>query len=101
MGCVRSGDLVIRYGGEEFLVLLREVPAQTAEAVCQRIREQLRAKAIPSAASAAAAYVTLSIGLCHQASAKSASLEKLIECADECLYQSKEAGKNCVTAELI
>ena len=101
LSSVRSKDLVIRYGGEEFLVLLNEVQAQTAEAVCQRIHEQLRKRAIPHAASEASEYITLSMGLCHQASPNIAPLEKLIEYADECLYQSKEAGRNRATIKAL
>ena len=71
--------------------------AQTAEAICQRIHQQLRDRALPHEASEASDFVTLSMGLCYQADANQAPLEKLIEAADQCLYQSKEAGRNRVT----
>ncbi len=98
---LRSKDIVIRYGGEEFLVLLNRVEARTATDICQRIHRQLRNRAIPHAASEASEYVTLSMGLCHQGQAGAAALDKLIEYADECLYQSKEAGRNRVTAKTL
>lgn len=94
---LRSKDIVIRYGGEEFLILLNGVQGKIAEDVCLRIHEQLRKRAIPHAASEVSEYVTLSMGLCYQEQAGAAALDKLIEYADECLYQSKEAGRNRVT----
>ncbi|MBQ9991691.1 MAG: diguanylate cyclase [Lachnospiraceae bacterium] len=98
---LRSKDIVIRYGGEEFLILLKDIPEKVAEDVCLRIHENLRKRAILHAASEVSEYVTLSIGLCYQEQAGAASLDKLIEYADECLYQSKEAGRNRVTAKHI
>ncbi len=99
--CVRSKDIVIRYGGEEFLLLLTDVQPQIAEAVCQRIQEQMKQCAIAHIASDVAAYVTLSMGLCYQEQAGGASLAQLIECADQCLYRSKESGRNCYTAKTL
>lgn len=101
VGSLRSKDIVIRYGGEEFLVLLNGVQGKTAEEACLRIHEQLKKRAIPHAASEASEYVTLSMGLCYQEQAGAATLDKLIEHADECLYQSKEAGRNRVTAKTV
>ncbi|KSV58526.1 GGDEF domain-containing protein [Acetivibrio ethanolgignens] len=97
MDSARRKDVIVRYGGEEFLALLSGVQLQTAEEICHQIQENLKKRAIPHAASEVSEYVTLSMGLCYQSLSRSTSLEKLIEYADECLYQSKEAGKNCVT----
>ena len=98
---VRSKDTVIRYGGEEFLLLLSGVSARTAEEICQRIQRRLKEEAIPHAASEVSEYVTLSIGLCCQTAANTAALEKLIEYADESLYHSKENGRNRVTTKVL
>ncbi|MGN0311810.1 MAG: diguanylate cyclase [Lachnospiraceae bacterium] len=96
---VRGKDMVIRYGGEEFLVLVKGTSKQTAEEICKRIQEKLRVRAIPHMASEVSECVTLSIGLCYQTQSRCASLEKMIEYADECLYQSKKAGRNRVTVK--
>lgn len=98
---VRGKDMIIRYGGEEFLILLSGTSAKTAEEVCQRIRRGLQKEAIPHAASEVSEYVTLSMGLCCQNSAGMAGLEQLIAYADESLYQSKESGRDRVTTKVL
>ncbi|MBR5230342.1 MAG: diguanylate cyclase, partial [Firmicutes bacterium] len=99
VGCVRSKDFVIRYGGEEFLVLLNGLTQQNAEDVCRRIHNKLNETAIPHGFSDAADHVTLSMGLCYQEKAKSNSIENLIDLADQCLYSSKKNGRNRVTSQ--
>lgn len=94
---VRSNDIVIRYGGEEFLVLLNNVTAAVAQSVCQRIHQQLDTMHLPHKASKVSDHVTVSMGLCHQESQNTFTIEKLIQQADESLYKSKEAGRNCTT----
>lgn len=95
---VRHNDYVIRYGGEEFLVLLNKVNYQVAQSICQRIHRQLDILAIPHSASKVSDHVTVSVGMCHQQNAAADSLDKLIQQADQCLYQSKEAGRNRTTS---
>ncbi len=95
---VRSNDYVIRYGGEEFLVLINKVSEEAALSVCQRIHQQLEDLSLPHAASKVADHVTISVGLCYQRDEGAATLSKLIQLADQCLYQSKEAGRNRTTA---
>lgn len=94
---VRSNDIVIRYGGEEFLVLLTNVTTAVAESVCQRIHQKLDIMALPHKASKVSDHVTVSVGLCHQQKQNTFTMEKLIQQADESLYQSKEAGRNRTT----
>ena len=96
---VRKKDTVIRYGGEEFLILLNGIKKKNAEEICQKIHNKLREKALPHSASEVSEYVTMSMGLVHQKEKKGLTLEKLIGNADECLYQSKEAGRNRVTVK--
>jgi len=87
---VRSSDVVCRYGGEEFLVLLPEMGGDAALARAEWYR--LRA----SSMGAVGADVTLSIGVaCSEAA--TISPQRLIDQADDALYQAKLAGRNrCV-----
>lgn len=91
---------VIRYGGEEFLILWQEVQLQTAIEVCFEIQEGLRKLAIPHAASETSKCVTVSMGLWYQTKPEGFSLERLIKYADECLYEAKETGRNRFVIEV-
>lgn len=96
---VRKKDIVIRYGGEEFLILLNSIKKNAAEEICQKIHTNLKEKAIPHIASEVSEHVTMSMGLVVQKEKNGMPLEKLIGSADECLYQSKEAGRNRLTVK--
>lgn len=91
---VRKKDLVIRYGGEEFLVFLEEANANIAREVCERIHKQLAEKAIPHEKSEVSKHITVSIGVCYQRKKGSCSLDQIIDIADEALYEAKRTGRN-------
>lgn len=95
---VRNCDLVVRYGGEEFMIVLNGLDAETAKNICQRIKVRMEKRAVPHSTSEVSEYITLSMGLCYQEKAGTNSLQQLIEYADACLYQSKEKGRNTYTA---
>jgi diguanylate cyclase (GGDEF)-like protein len=93
---MRAGDVVARHGGEEFVVLLPGMDADTAVEVCERLRERVAAH--PWAALGGPAWpVTISIGL---AGAPPYALQTLLLRADEALYRAKRTGRNrlCVAA---
>ena len=94
---VRSNDIVIRYGGEEFLVLLTKVTDPIAQSICSRILQKLEKLQIPHKASKISDHITVSIGMCYQEEKNTFSLDKLIQQADRALYQSKEGGRNRTT----
>ena len=96
---VRKKDTIIRYGGEEFLILLHGIKKKAAEEICHAIQLNLKEKAIPHAASEVAEYITMSMGLSYQKEKNGLTLEKLIGNADEVLYQSKAAGRNRLTVK--
>jgi diguanylate cyclase len=91
--CLRSHDRLGRYGGEEFLIALDDVPdGDAARAVAERVRHALEAEdwspIVPGAA------VTASFGLARAAAGDTA--EDLLRRADAALYAAKEAGRNRV-----
>lgn len=94
---VRSKDYIIRYGGEEFLIIMNGVQSERAEMICQRIHKNLKDMAIVHEKSEVSEYVTLSMGLYCQNVPSKMNLEQLIEVADKNLYISKEQGRNRVT----
>ena len=101
-GCVaeavRGGqDVVARFGGEEFAVLLPGSDLQGARAVAERVLGRLRAAGLPHPGQAAGTSVSLSIGCAtsaHPAPLPDPSV--LVEHADQALYRAKAAGRDRV-----
>jgi len=92
--CVRRGDLVVRYGGEEFCVLLPATTLAAAAALAERIRAACAAQPLTGRAF----KVTVSIGLAAYAGGRAANLNDLLARADEALYRAKDGGRNQVIA---
>lgn len=90
----RSADILGRYGGEEFIVLLPETDAQGAMRVAQAISEALEHMQIRHDVSPSNAYVTASIGGATCLRTTGHDLEELIKNADRALYKAKRAGRN-------
>lgn len=90
---LRGGDVVVRYGGEEFVLVLPETHEAAARQVCERVRR--RVEGHPWGALEPQLAVTLSIGL---ASAEGElAPDGLLRAADEKLYEVKRSGKNRVS----
>jgi diguanylate cyclase (GGDEF)-like protein len=87
----RGSDLLVRYGGDEFLVLFPETDTDRAFEVCDRLRQ--RVASYPWQDIAAGLEVTLSIGL---ATAPPYAVAQLIERADAAMYRAKHLGRNRV-----
>lgn len=88
----RLDDLVIRQGGEEFVMLLKVQGAEELMAIAERIRAQFQRT--PFAIGASIRNVTLSAGCALLAPAE--SLAELLKRADAALYRAKQAGRNRV-----
>jgi diguanylate cyclase (GGDEF)-like protein len=98
--CLRRADLVVRYGGEEFCVLLPEVPLDEATALAERIRSSV-AKGplvIDSPMGAAIVPITVSAGVAALQHADGGNIDHLLRRADTALYEAKEKGRNRVIA---
>ncbi len=92
---LRGSDIVVRSGGEEFLVLMPLTDGRAASAACERIRRAIRDE--PWQHIVAGLEVTTSVGI---ASADEPSeLEALVTLADKRLYEAKRAGGDCVVGE--
>ncbi len=93
---VRSSDLVGRYGGEEFCVVLPGATQEIAERVAERFRSRIEEQAGKNVSSVPGLKITSSFGV-SLLSPEIASLADLIDQADKALYHSKENGRNRVT----
>ena len=88
----RTGDVLARHGGEEFVIVLPGMGAEHAAEVCERLRKSVAACAFREHGLAAGA-ITVSIGL---ASAGSYHLQGLLHAADVALYRAKREGRDRV-----
>jgi diguanylate cyclase (GGDEF)-like protein len=91
---VRSYDMVGRYGGEEFLVVLNRCEASTAVSRAENLRAAICAKPIMTATKPV--RVSISIGLALTLDFPGYSVEQILHEADKALYVAKNAGRNCV-----
>ncbi len=95
MRTVRSMDIVARYGGDEFLVLLPETEPARAAQIAERIRGDVADVALEPGSTPARGIVavTVSIGIAGYPR-NGATLEEIISQVDRALYQAKSRGKN-------
>lgn len=90
----RPTDTVSRYGGEEFVVLLKDIDMDGAKKVVQSLIDAVANLNIEHKYSAAAEFVTISAGLSIKESNEDISKEDLLKIADDELYRAKESGRN-------
>ncbi|MEG2845898.1 MAG: GGDEF domain-containing protein [Acinetobacter sp.] len=91
---IRTSDLLVRYGGDEFIVLIENVGMERALKIAEKIRSEIyEAKSVDSVR-CPDLKVSISIGVAIGATSWMALVEK----ADHALFQAKEQGKNKVVA---
>lgn len=88
-GLIRQGDLLIRWGGEEFLILLPTTQLEEAGPFAERIRQEVEKEQFKGAGS-----VTISLGVAQLR--KNDSTDALLKRVDNALYLAKQQGRNRV-----
>lgn len=94
-GCLRSGDILGRFGGEEFVVMLEGARALAAVEVAERVRAQVQLSL--AGIDTGGIAVTVSVGialLADLAKAEQASVDALLDAGDRAMYLAKAAGRN-------
>ncbi len=94
---IRKVDTLGRYGGEEFVVLLPQVPRAEAIEVAEKLRRSIAETHFEFGHVQPGGKVTISIGVASLPT-DATELEKLVDCADAALYASKRGGRNAVNA---
>ncbi len=92
-GAIRESDLAVRYGGEEFALILPGSDKFGALAVAERVRAGLSKRAIPTARPGK--LVTVSGGVASYP-ADATTADELLACADSAMYRAKSIGKDQV-----
>jgi len=90
---LRDMDIVGRYGGEEFMLILQNSPQETAIRIAERIR--LKIADHPMNLKDLILHVTISMGVAF--AKPNDDVESLVKRADDALYQAKDNGRNRVT----
>ncbi len=94
---VRDIDLVSRYGGEEFVIVMPDADIEVALSVAERVRGLVADQPFLVAGGSKSLKVTISVGVATTRDPTEAT-ESLIGRADEALYRAKGRGRNCVSS---
>jgi len=93
---LRTNDLLCRYGGEEFCIMLIDIEMELVTVIAERMRNIIETEAGKSIRSISGLSITMSFGV-SSIKLGADKPETLIDEADSALYKSKKLGRNCVT----
>lgn len=92
----RAADVLTRYGGEEFAIILPDCGAEGAQVMAEMLRAAVTELNIPHCKSKVAEHITLSIGVTTFEVGTKCNAACLLQTADTALYNAKHSGRNCV-----
>ncbi len=98
-GSLREDDVACRFGGEEFVILLRATPGPAARVVANRLRASVAGQGIALGAKDEMRHVTFSGGVAAADERNNYDVENIVDRADKALYRAKRAGRNRVEME--
>jgi diguanylate cyclase (GGDEF)-like protein/PAS domain S-box-containing protein len=90
---IRSTDILSRFGGEEFLILLADAPLETTHEIVDRLHQGIAGGRVTTIKGEVS--VTASFGIA-MIDCRAVDLETAIRFADEALYEAKNSGRNCI-----
>jgi diguanylate cyclase (GGDEF)-like protein len=92
---LREDDIIVRSGGEEFLVLMPSTEARAGAAACERVREAIQRERWDLVADGLEVTASIGLAIAHAP----AAIERVVRLADERLYEAKRRGRNRVVGE--
>jgi len=90
----RKADILGRYGGEEFMVVVSGQSSENVEQCCQQLLNKWKEAALQQPEEAPSQFISCSIGAVFVSDMRGHSLDALIKHADEALYKAKHAGRD-------
>ena len=96
--CLRTHDLLVRFGGEELVAVLPDTGHSSAQAVAERIRESVNGAPFAIANGTSGITVTVSLGVAVMRHVQESHAD-LFKRADEALYRAKNEGRNRVVLD--
>lgn len=97
VNATRQSDIVCRYGGDEFLMILLDCSPTVAMSKAQHIREEITNIVVEETALAPSVHITASIGVTH-CSQNCTNIDDILKSVDTALYMAKQQGRNQVIA---
>jgi two-component system, cell cycle response regulator len=91
---VREGDIVGRYGGEEFSIVFPEISKEDTFTICERIRHKVETHGFDIGSKSI--NITVSLGFYFTSSEQNLTHREVVQLADEALYEAKRSGRNRV-----
>lgn len=88
---VREPDLLARFGGEEFAVLMPSTSVEQAEMAAERLRQAVSGHCFNEGGRAVRLTISLGVGICHS---DDPDITRVLQRADSALYAAKEQGRN-------
>jgi two-component system, cell cycle response regulator len=98
-GTLREDDIACRYGGEEFVVLLRATPGTAARVVANRLRAEVATKGLALGPKDEIRRLSLSGGVAAADERNGYNADNIVDRADKALYRAKRGGRNRVEME--
>lgn len=96
----RPGEVVARFGGDEFAIIIPYASAENLISLGDRICDSVEGMGLPHSSSDSAPVITVSVGLVAAVPAKDDSVQRMLDLAEEALQRAKSQGRNRAVASV-